>query len=138
MTGAPPSLVGGDQLRCTAPSAATPVRLPGIPGVVAGTTGAVASEAGPTPALLVAVTVKLYGVPFAKLSTLIGLPGPVVVAPLGDARTVYDVIAAPPLFAGGVKLTVAREFDGDAETFVGAPGGEIGCITVYTAVVIET
>ena len=50
------------------------------------------------------------------------------VAPL-LARTVYDVIAAPPLDAGAVQLTVADAFPATADTAVGAPGTVMGTTT---------
>jgi hypothetical protein len=40
----------------------------------------------------------------------------------GDAVTVYDVIAAPPLEVGAVQLTVACESPATAETLVAGPG----------------
>jgi hypothetical protein len=49
---------------------------------------------------------------------------PVVVAlsPLGDAVTVYPVIAEPPLFAGVVQVTSAEAFAAVAVPMVGAFG----------------
>ena len=45
--------------------------------------------------------------PFVNPVTVIGLDGPVAVAPPGFAVTVYCVIAAPPLEEGAVNVTVA-------------------------------
>jgi hypothetical protein len=87
------------------PLAETPVGVPGTWG--AGVTALDAAEAEPVPALLVAVTVKVYAVPFVKPLMVIGLAEPDAVAPPGDAVTVYDVIAAPPFEAGAEKLAVA-------------------------------
>jgi hypothetical protein len=53
------------------------------------------------------------------------LNAPVVhphVAPPGLAVTVYAVIAAPPVLAGAVQLTVACAFPAAPLTPVGAPG----------------
>ncbi len=47
-----------------------------------------AAEAGLVPALLVAVTVKVYAVPFVRPVTVIGEPEPVAVYPPGDEVTV--------------------------------------------------
>jgi hypothetical protein len=74
---------------------------------VAGVTLLDAADAGPVPIALVAVTVKVYVVPFVKPVTVIGLDAPVAVMLPGLEVTVYDVIALPPFEAGGVKLTVA-------------------------------
>ncbi len=45
-------------------------------------------DAGPVPAEFVAVTVKVYAVPFARPGTVIGDPVPVAVNPPGDDVTV--------------------------------------------------
>ena len=42
----------------------------GLPGTVAGVTGAEGSEAGPVPSAFVARTVNVYGVPFARPGTV--------------------------------------------------------------------
>jgi hypothetical protein len=81
-----------------------------------------AAEAEPVPALFVAVTVKVYAVPFVSPVTVTGLVAPVAEMPPGLEVTVYVVIAAPPEDAGGVKLTVACAFPAVAVTPVGAPG----------------
>ena len=54
----------------------------------AGVTELDAEEAEPVPALLVAVTVKVYAVPFVRPVTVIGLAEPVAVIPPGDDVTV--------------------------------------------------
>jgi hypothetical protein len=54
--------------------------------------------------------------------TVIGLAEPLAVCPPGDAATLYEVIAEPPLEAGAVKLTVAWPSPGTADTPAGAPG----------------
>ena len=62
---------------CVFPGAAdTPV---GAPGTVAGVTLLDGPDASPVPFALVAVTVKVYGVPFVSPVTVSELPGPVAV-----------------------------------------------------------
>jgi hypothetical protein len=80
------------------------------------------TEAGPVPALLVAVTVKLYEVPLVKPVTVIGGAVPVAVKPPGDEVTVYPVMDAPPVKEGAVKLTVAWVSPGVALMAVAGPG----------------
>jgi len=61
--------------------------------------------------LFVAVTVKVYDVPFTSPVTFIGLAVPVNAVTLlelaGDIVTVYPVMALPPFEEGGEKVTVA-------------------------------
>jgi hypothetical protein len=59
-----------------------------------------------------------------------GLPGQVAVLPAGEDVTVYEVMAAPPSLAGGVKLTLAWPSPAVAEAPVGAPGAEAGVTAV--------
>jgi hypothetical protein len=47
-----------------------------------------AADAGPVPMELVAVTVKVYAVPFVRPVTVIGEDDPVAVIPPGDEVTV--------------------------------------------------
>jgi hypothetical protein len=51
--------------------------------------------AGPVPALVVAVTVKIYEVPLVKPETVMGDPLPVPVIELGVDVAVYCVSVAP-------------------------------------------
>ena len=85
MTAAPPLLPGGPKLTVALalpPSAETVV---GAPGTVrfAGVTLLDAAEAGPVPAELAAVTVKVYAVPLVRPVTTSGLPAPDAVNPPG-------------------------------------------------------
>ena len=48
------------------------------------------------------------------------------VAPPGEAVIVYEVIAGPPVFDGGVSETVAEPFPIVAVTPVGTPGFPAG------------
>ena len=67
----------------------------------------VASEAELVPAELVAVTVNVYAVPLVSPVTVQGELAQSCVMPPGFAVTVYLVMVAPPLLAGGVNVTVA-------------------------------
>ena len=101
-------------------TAPTPV---GAPGVVAGVTLFDAADAGPVPTALVAFTVNVYAVPFDSPENTVEVTFPtVLVAPPGDAVTVYPVTGEPPLLAGGVHDNVACPFPAIAPTPVGAPG----------------
>ena len=65
-----------------------PVTPVGAPGTVAGVTADEDALEALVPTLFVAVTVKVYAVPFVNPVTTNGLPAPVAVAPLGDAVAV--------------------------------------------------
>jgi hypothetical protein len=78
------------------------------------------------PILLVAVTVNVYAVPIVNPDTVIGEPDPVPIIPPGDDVAVYTVIALPPSFAGGVKVTVTVPMPAVAVPIVGAPGTVTG------------
>jgi hypothetical protein len=60
----------------------------GVPGTVAGVTEFEAAEAVPVPTALVAVTLKVYAVPFVRPVTTIGEDAPVPVNPPGVDVTV--------------------------------------------------
>jgi hypothetical protein len=128
---APPSLAGAENamLACAAPAVAVP--MVGAPGTVAGVTLFDAADAGPVPTPLVAVTVNVYAVPLARPATVQGEVAHVPVCPPEDVA-VYDVIAEPPLLAGGVKLTVACVLPRVAVPIVGAPGTVAG-VTLFEA-----
>jgi hypothetical protein len=85
---APPSDAGGvnDTTACPSPGAADAPG--GGPGTVRGVTGAEGADAAPVPAAEVAVTEKVYAVPFVSPPTTTGLVAPVAVAPPGLAVTV--------------------------------------------------
>ena len=107
MIGLPPFEAGGEKVTvaCALPAVAVPIV--GAPGTVAGVTLFEAAEAGPVPIALVALTVKVYAVPFVKPVTVIGLDAPDAVMLPGLEVTVYEVMGLPPFEAGGVKVTVA-------------------------------
>jgi len=104
----PPVFVGAVKLTVALPLLTVAEILIGTPGaVVAGVTADDALEAVPVPTELVATTVKVYAVPLVSPVTVIGDEEPVAVRLPGEEVTVYPVIAAPPVFVGAVKLTVA-------------------------------
>jgi len=88
MIAEPPLLAGGVKATeaCALPALAVP--MVGAPGTVAGVTEFDGAEAGPGPTAFVAVTVKVYAVPFASPVTVIGEAAPVAVMPLGLEVTV--------------------------------------------------
>jgi hypothetical protein len=81
-------LAGGVNATLALAFAAVAVPIVGAPGTVAGVTEFDAPEAAPVPALFVAVTVKVYPVPFASPLTVIGDALPVPVNPPGLDVTV--------------------------------------------------
>ena len=85
---APPVLAGAVKLTVALLFPAVAVPMAGAPGTVAGVRLLDAAEAALVPALLVAVTVKVYGVPFVSPLTVIGLLAPEAVCPPGLAVTV--------------------------------------------------
>ena len=89
MIAGPPLLVGAVKLTAALPFppvAKTPVGAPGA--IAAGVTAAEAADALPVAAALVAVTVKVYAVPFVSPVTVIGDEDPVAVRPPGEEVTV--------------------------------------------------
>jgi len=95
-----------------------------------GVTAAEAVEGKLLPFKLIAITVKVYAIPFVRPVTVRGLVVPVTVFPSGDEVTVYPVIADPPFDAGAVKLNIASIFPAVAVTFVGTPGTADGVTAV--------
>ena len=105
---------------------------------VAGVTRLEAAEAELVPTELVAVTVKVYAVPLVRPVMVIGLAVPIAVMLPGDEVTVKPVMAASPLEAGAVKLTVAWALPAVAVPMVGVPrkvcaGGVVKLHTVLDA-----
>jgi len=83
--------------------------LVGAPGTADGTTAEDGAEAALVPFAFVAVTVKVYEVPFVRPITVHEVVDVVHVKPPGLEVTVYDVIAVPPLFDGAVHDTTDCE-----------------------------
>ena len=88
-------------------------------------------DAGPTPALLVALTMHVYFFPAVRPVTAIGRPGGFALdanflaPPFDDVQTaLYFVTLAPPLLLGPLNVTLT--WPGLiflAFTWVGSPGG---------------
>jgi len=101
----------------------------------AGVTEAEGEELTEGPTLLVATAVNVYGVPSVNPDTTHDVPGAATwhVAPPGDAVTVYDVIAEPPLLVGAVNDTSADPSCAIAVTADGAPGTSTGVTELVVA-----
>jgi hypothetical protein len=89
--------------------------------VKAGVTDAEAVEATESPFMLVAITVKVYAVPFVRPVMVTGEEVTETLFP-SLPITVYPVIDEPPLFVGAVNETTALAFPDATMTFVGAFG----------------
>ncbi len=123
VTALPPLEAGADQLTWAEEregTAATPV---GAPGTDRGVTGAEGAEAGPVPAMFVAVTVKVYACPFTSpVTAQVRAPVVVQVFPPSDEVAVYPVIGLPPLLAGASQETETLALPEAPATAVGDPG----------------
>jgi len=83
--GDPPSLVGGDSVIVAERLPTVTVSMVGGFGTLSGVTATVASDESEVPTPLVAVTTKVYAVPFVKPEIIIGAALLDAVAPPGDA-----------------------------------------------------
>jgi len=117
----------------TGPAITTGIKT-GVPGLVGvgvvtigakGVTPLETDDGIPVPKELVAVTVKVYTIPFVSPVIITGLDVPIDVTPPGDPVTVYEVIVLPPLETGAVKVTVACPLPAVATTSKGAPGAAV-------------
>src|SRR4051812_4325877 len=97
----PPLLAGVAHLTVACPRPAVATTSVGAPGVVEGNTGEDGSDSGPVPMMFVAFTVNVYDVPLLSPVNAVVVALAVTVAPPGLAVTMYCVIGAPPLSAGG-------------------------------------
>src|SRR5207342_3876185 len=113
----------------TAPPATPDVAVPmtGAPGTVAGVTLFDDADAALVPMALVAVTVKWYVVPLVNPVTTrlvaaapAGRRAPTCAFAALSTRTLYPVMAEPPLLAGTVHLTVADALPAVATPIPGA------------------
>ena len=112
------------QTSATLPFPAVALERVGAPGPPAGVADS-AFEAGPVPRAFVAVTVKVYEVPFARPLTVQPSAPLVQVKPPGEAVAVYDVTGEPfPAAADQDRLT--EPFPALADCNVGAPGSPEG------------
>jgi hypothetical protein len=108
----PPDDEGAKEtVTCPLPDVIVRPPAPGGAGGATGMTPAEKADGGLVPAELVAVTENIYAIPFVNPVTVIGLFVPVAVIfgppPVGVAVTVYEMIALPPVEAGGENVTVA-------------------------------
>ena len=89
-----------------------------------------AALSGPVPAPLVALILKVYGVPIVKPETEIGDEPPLPVIQPGVETAVYAVIAVLPMSAEAVKDTLTVAPAAVAVPIVGALGlrGQIPCL----------
>jgi hypothetical protein len=92
-----------------------------------------ATEATLVPRLFVVVMVNVYAVPSMRPVTVTGHVVAEACAPPGEAVAVYEVIAAPPLLAGAVQLTVACWSPATAEIPVGGSDGPVGVTALEAA-----
>jgi hypothetical protein len=122
----PPLFIGGEKMMVASPFPAEALPMVGALGTVAGTIELLVPEAALVPTALVAVTVKVYVVPFVKPVTVKGEAPPVAVKPPGLDVTVYEVMADPPLVTGAEKVIVASPLPLVAVPIVGAPGTVAG------------
>jgi hypothetical protein len=129
---APPLVAGADHETATWALPLVPVALVGTPGIVAGVTAADEAEIADVPTSFVAVTVKVYEVPFARPVTRHGETELEQVTPSGFDVTVYEVIA-DPLLAGAVQATDTWALPRVPTTFVGALGTPAGVIALDAA-----
>ena len=104
----------------------TPAGAPGASGTVAGANVADDVDGGLSPMLLVAVTAKVYPVPFVRPVTTQDSAAVVHVFAPGFELTVYTVIGLFPSSTGGDHETVAWLFPGTALTSSGGPGSVPG------------
>jgi hypothetical protein len=129
----PPLLPGAENVIVACPLPAVAVPMVGVPGVVAGVIELLVAEADPVPISFVAVTVKVYVVPLVRPVMTIGEAPPVAVIPPTLEVTVYEVIAEPPLFTGGVNVTTASPLPPVAVPIVGASGVVAGTTELLVA-----
>jgi hypothetical protein len=127
----PPLLAGAVNVTVAEPDAVLDAETDvGAPGTVAGTTLDDALDADEVNKPLFAVTANVYAVPFVNPGTTHDVAGAltVQVALFGEAVTVYEAIAGPPVTVGAVKETVAEPLPLTAFTPVGASGLPAGVI----------
>jgi hypothetical protein len=112
----------------------------GAPGTVRGVTLLDGADAIDGPVALVAVTVNVYAVPFARPLTVIEVQGAlhVPVIPDGDEVAVNCVMGDPPLLAGALNVTVAWALPAVAAPIVGAPGTVVGVTLLDAADAVPT
>jgi hypothetical protein len=113
-----------DQTSATLPLPATALVSPGALGTPTGVADS-AFEAEPVPAAFVAVTVKVYVVPFVRPLTVQPSVEVEQVKPPGDEVAVYDV-TGEPFGAAADQPSVTLPLPATALVRPGAPGGPKG------------
>jgi hypothetical protein len=119
---------GPEALTVTVSSPAIAVTDVGLSATPATLIGADAVDETEVPTAFVAVTLKVYVLPFVRPATVIGELVLVNVSPVSTTVSVYEVIGVPPLSAGAANVTVAVSSPRVAVTVVGASGIEAGII----------
>ncbi len=119
-------LTGAVQERSTLLSPIVAARLVGTPGTLAGVIELLVPEGVLVPTAFVAVTVKVYVVPFDRPVTVAEVTLLVAVCPPTFEVKVYIVIAEPPLSAGADHVKVALPSPIVPATLVGASGTVAG------------
>jgi hypothetical protein len=113
---------GGVKVIVAWPFADAALTFVGASGTVIGVTELLALEELLVPIPFVAVIENVYAVPLVRPVMIIGDPLLVAVSPPTLDVAVYEVMAEPPLFVGGVKVTVAWPLPAVAVPMVGASG----------------
>lgn len=121
-----PVLTGGVKVIVACPLPAVALTPVGASGTNAGVAELEALDALLVPIAFVAVTLKVYAWPLVRPTIVMGDEPPVAVNPPTFEVTVYEVIAEPPLFMGGVKVTTACPLPRVAVPMVGASGTVAG------------
>ena len=132
MIAAPPFDAGALNATDALPSPPVATTAVGADGVVAGVTVLLGADAALVPSPLVAVTVKVYAVPFVRPDTAIGELVPAAVTLPGFDVTVYPVIGEPFAFEA-TKDTTALATPAVALTPLGALGA-LGVVVADAAV----
>jgi hypothetical protein len=124
--GLPPSEVGAVHETSADTSLGIADTSMGASGAVGVVTEFDESEDGLVPMEFVAVTVKVYAVPFVRPVTVTEVPVVVAVTPPGSDVTVYSVTVLPPSSNGAFQVTVACFAPDVAFTSMGAVGSNKG------------
>ena len=124
--GLPPSEAGAIHKTTARTSPGIADTSVGVPGAVGVVTEFDESEDGLAPMEFVAVTVKVYAVPFVRPVTVTEVLVVVAVTLPGSDVTVYLVIGLPPSSNGAFQVTVDCPAPDVAVTSIGAVGSNEG------------
>ena len=122
----PPLLPSSEKVTVAWPLEAMMEVMVGASGTLAGVTELLGREPVLVPMALVAVTVKVYGVPLVRPVRVIGEEPPETTCRPSFDVTVYEVMADPPLLPSSEKVTVAWPLEAMMEVMVGASGAVAG------------